>query len=256
MHIDLDVMSISVDAVRRTGKESIFVSFREMRCLRQAAVLSSMIQESPIMKLYYSDVLNPRKVCALAKYLQSPVEYVFLDLSRGEHRTPFHLALNPNGKVPTLVDGDQVVWESDAILCHLAARAKSHLWPQVGDRQIEIIRWFSWASQHFNRHAGELYFEHVIKARFGLGDPDPDAVANAQQEFRHYAAVLDAHLQDRDWLLGDQLSVADFSVAISLPYAKQSHIPLDDFRHISDWHNRLNVLEAWREPFPSRPETA
>src|SRR5690348_17433424 len=87
------------------------------------------------MKLYWSDVLKPRSACAVAKYLESPVEYVYLDLGRGEHRRPDYLALNPNGKVPTLVDGALALWEADAIMCHLAARCDSELWPQ--DRSEE-----------------------------------------------------------------------------------------------------------------------
>src|SRR6185312_7901104 len=57
------------------------------------------------MKLYWFDTVNPRKACATAKYLQSPVEFVHVDLGRGAHRRPEYLALNPNGKVPTLIDG-------------------------------------------------------------------------------------------------------------------------------------------------------
>jgi glutathione S-transferase len=207
------------------------------------------------MKLYYSDVLSPRKACAVAKYLQAPVEYVFLDLARGQHRTPDYLAINPNGKVPTLTDGERTLWEADAIICHLALRTGSDLWPQDA-RQVEIVRWFSWDLQHFTRHAGVLYFEHIIKARFGLGDPDPLAVADAQQQFRRYAAVLDAHLQGRRWLVGDRLSVADFAVAVTLPYAERARIPLEEFPRVRDWHGRLGELEAWREPFPDLVETA
>ena len=55
------------------------------------------------MKLYYSDVLSPHKACAVARYLKSPVEFVYLDLVKGEQQAPAYLVLNPNGKVPTLV---------------------------------------------------------------------------------------------------------------------------------------------------------
>ena len=58
------------------------------------------------MKLYYYETLNPQKACAVAKYLGSPVEFVRIDLAKGENRKPEYLALNPNGKVPTLTDGD------------------------------------------------------------------------------------------------------------------------------------------------------
>lgn len=204
------------------------------------------------MKLYYSDVLSPRKVCAVAKYLKAPVEYVYLDLSRREHQTPAMLALNPSGKVPTLVDGERVVCEADAIICYLSDRMDADLWPRARDGQLEIIRWFSWNAMHFGRAGGALYFEYVIRSRFRIGAPDPAAVAQAQDEFRKYAAVLDEHLSGRKWILGDALSVADFSVAVPLPYAQAAHMPLDEYPQVRRWHDQLNQLDAWRDPFPPR----
>jgi glutathione S-transferase len=201
------------------------------------------------MKLYWFDTVNPRKACAVAKYLQAPVDYAHVDLGRGEHRKPDYLALNPNGKVPTLVDGGRTLWESAAIMCHLAARSDSDLWPQ-DDRQTEVIRWLSWDLANFYRAGGSLYFEHIIKPRFGLGDTDPAAVKQATNEWRRFAAILDGHLRDRRWLVGDGITVADFAVAAFLPDAERSHIPLGEFASVRRWHDRLNELEAWREPFP------
>src|SRR5262249_34926569 len=82
------------------------------------------------MKLYYSETLNPRKVCAVAKYLNAPVEFVHVDLRQGEQRKPPFLAINPNGKVPALEDGDTKLWESNAIMAYLAHAAGSDLWPR------------------------------------------------------------------------------------------------------------------------------
>lgn len=201
------------------------------------------------MKLYYSEVLNPRKTCAVAKYLKSPVEYVPVNLGRGEHKTPEFLALNPNAKVPVLVDGDKKLWESNAIMCYLADKAGSDLWPK-DDRQIEVLRWLMWDATTFAPHAGPFYFEYVIKPLFGAGAADPIAIEKADKEFRRHAAVLEAHLKGRAYLVGDALSVADFALAITLPYAEKARLPLDDFPEIRRWHAQLNALEAWREPFP------
>lgn len=203
-----------------------------------------------MMRLYWSDVLSPRKVCAVAKYLQSPVEYIYLDLGRGEHRAPEYLSLNPNGKVPTLVDGDRRIWEAAAIMCHLAARCDSDLWPQDG-RQVEVLRWLSWDLAHFCRSGGALYFEYIIKPRFGIGEPDPAEVRQATDEWRRLARLLDDHLRDRRWLVGHSPTVADFSVAAALPYAERAHIPLHEFPAVRRWHERMNEIEAWREPFPA-----
>lgn len=208
------------------------------------------------MKLYYSDTLNPRKVCAVAHYLNSPVEFVRLDLAKGEHKTPDYLAINPNGKVPALTDGNLKLWEANAIMCYLAQKAGSDLWPRDERRQIELTRWFTWNSEHFTRHAGELYFQYVIKPKFGLGEPDNAAVDEAIGFVRRFAGVLNDHLRGRKYLLGDTLTVADFAVGITLPYANHAGIPVGDFPEIVRWHERLNELPAWREPFPRETAAA
>jgi glutathione S-transferase len=202
------------------------------------------------MKLYYAETLNPRKACAVAKYLGSPVEFVRIDLGKGENRTPEYLAINPNGKVPALTDGGTRLWESDAIMVYLARAARSDLWP-LDDRQIEVMRWLSWSGAHFTRHAGALYFQNIIKPNFLRGAPDAKAVEEATGFFKQFAQVLNDHLRGRTFLVGDALTVADFSVAVTLPYAEQAGIPVGGFKEIERWHAHLNDLPAWREPFPA-----
>jgi glutathione S-transferase len=128
-----------------------------------------------IMKLYYSDLLSARKACAVARYLKAPVEFIYLDPAKGEFKAPAYVALNPNAKVPTLVKGERVTWEADAIMCQLSDDMGAGLWPHDA-RQIDIVRWFSWNAQHFTRAGGALYFENIIKKRFNIGAPDPKAV--------------------------------------------------------------------------------
>ena len=202
------------------------------------------------MKLFYAETLNPRKACAVAKYLGVPVEYVHVDLGKGENRTQEFLRINPNGKVPVLEDGDTVLWEANAIMCHLSRMADSDLWPR-DDRQIEVMRWLSWSSEHFTRHAGSLYFQYLIKPYLGMGEPDAAAVAEAQGLVRQFASVMNDHLRSRKYLVGDSITVADFAVGVTLPYAEKASIPVFEFPEIMRWHARLNELQAWRDPFPS-----
>lgn len=201
------------------------------------------------MKLYYSETLMPRKVCALARHLRSPVEFVRVELRRGEHKTPEFAAMNPNLKVPVLAHDGGTLWESNAIMCFLARQAGSDLFPS-DERLVEMVRWLCWDLQHFTRYTGELYFEHVIRAEFGIGEPDPAAVEEALGYVRKYAKVLNDHLAGREWLVGDALTVADFAVAVALPYAERARIPLAEFPEVARWHGQLNRLPAWREPFP------
>jgi glutathione S-transferase len=207
------------------------------------------------MKLYYAETLNPQKACVVAKYLNSPVELVHVDLGQGENRTPEFLSLNPNGKVPVLDTGEGSLWEANAIMCYLARVAGSDLWPD-DDRQIEVMRWLSWDSNHFTRHAGTLYFEHIIKPGFGMGSADRAVVEEASGFFKRFAAVLNDHLKGRAYLVGDGLTVADFAVGITLPYAEDAQIPIAEFPEVDRWHGRLSELPAWREPFPATRATA
>ena len=202
------------------------------------------------MKLYYSDTLNPRKACAVARHLKSPLEFIPVALEKGEHRTPEFRAMNPNAKVPVLVDDELVLWESNAIMCHLAEKAGSELWPR-DERRIEAMRWLMWDATEFAPVAATFYFEHIIKPRFLGREADPAEIARVTPDFERYAGVLEGHLKGRRYLLGDTLSVADFAVAITLPYAGKTGMPLQAFPEIRRWHAQLNELPAWREPFPA-----
>jgi len=202
------------------------------------------------MKLYYFETPNARKPCAVAKYLQSPVEFVRVDLAQGEHKQPDFLAINPNGRVPTLQDGDFDLWESHAIMCYLARKAGSDLWPTDEVEQVDILRWLNWDTAHFSRHAARLFFQRYIKAAFGLGSPDPAEIEDATGFFNTFAATLNDHLKDRDTIACNRLTVADFAVASVLPYAKEAELPLEPFAEIQRWHEGLMALPAWRDPFP------
>lgn len=206
------------------------------------------------MKLFYCETLNPRKACAVARYLGSPVEFVRVNLAQGEHRRPEFLAINPNGRVPVLQDGDWALWEANAIMCHLSDLAHSDLWPH-DESQVEVMRWLSWDTHHFTRPAGTLWFEHTVKSAIGMGPPDPALVAAATTEFHAAAALLDRHLDGRSHVVGDRLSIADFALASALPDAQASRIPLEAYPNIRRWHDGLLELEAWLHPFPASPAT-
>jgi glutathione S-transferase len=201
------------------------------------------------MKLYYFFTPNGKKACGVAKHLGLDIDYRLTDLSKGEQKNPAYLADNPNGKIPLLVDGDNKVWESNAIMCYLADKAGSDLWPR-DERLLDVIRWLSWDLAHFSRHAGTLTFQNVIKPKYGIGEPDRAATQEATGFFRQFAGVLDAHLADQDYIVGNGLSVVDFAADTFLSDAEEAEIPLAEFANVSRWHERMMDLPAWRNPYP------
>lgn len=196
-------------------------------------------------KLYYSSNLNPRVAVAVARHLNSPVEYIRFD-PMGRDKD-WVRPLNPNTRAPLLVEGDESLWETDAIALRLSQLSGADFWPL--DRLPEVMRWVSWSAHHFTRAADVLYFERIIVPQFIPRPPDEAAIANATDEFLEFGRVLDDTLAGRDWLVDDRLSYADFRVASALPFAERAQLPLADFPNIRDWHERLNQLDAWRTPF-------
>jgi glutathione S-transferase len=99
---------------------------------------------------------SPRalKVIALKNHLGLDCETRLVDLSKDEHLTPEFARLNPNKKMPVLVDEDFVLWESNAILHYLASKKpESGLWPAEPQRQADVLRWLSWKSAHWDTQA-------------------------------------------------------------------------------------------------------
>ena len=201
------------------------------------------------MQLYYFRTMNPRKACATAKQVGAPLDYVAMEFAGLKQDD--YLGINPNGKVPTLVDGPLALWESAAICCYLAGKAGSPMWPADIAEQADILRWISWAGQHWQRPVGTWYFERSIKPLLGLGPKDSAAIAAAGPEFHRLAAILDAHLARHDWLACDRLTVADFIAAAMLPGWQDMDLPLDGYANIRRWHDdRLMALPAWADPWP------
>lgn len=203
------------------------------------------------MRLYYSHNLNPRVAVSVARYLGSPVEFI--------RARPFNPAqvesfrkLNPNTRVPVLEEDGRTLWETDAIACRLSELAGVDFWRR-GAEVPEMIKWISWGTHHLSNAAAVLYFEHVVLPQFPPQvrpvSAEPARLEEALQEFRQFAAILDAYLNGREWLLESGISYADFRVATSLPFAEKAGLPVRDFPQVHRWHAQLLQLPAWRSPF-------
>jgi glutathione S-transferase len=208
------------------------------------------------MKLYgFPPSPNTWKVSAVAAHLGIPLELELVDLTKP--RTPDYLALNPTGRAPTLVDGDFVVWESNAIMQYVASRTTNSLWPNDARPRADIMRWQSWQIAHWSKEGCEpLIFQRLVKAFLKLGPPDEAIVAKGTEAFNREARVLDAHLSKRSYLVGNAMTLADFSVAAPLFYAKEAELPLASYSHVRDWFARVSALPAWRDTAPAPASAA
>ena len=208
------------------------------------------------MKLYYVvGSPNCRKVHAVLNHLGLQAELVYLDFFRGDLRTPDYLAINPNGMVPSLVDGDLRLWESNAIMQYLAEGVPDNqLYPSDRRARAEIARWQCWELAHFNKAFGVLAFESVAKPNFLNTPPDAALVEWAQGELGRFAPVLEAAISGRQYLLGDSLTLADYSMAHLENY--QDAVPFDwaPYPQLNRYFARMRAVPHWAETAPPGPE--
>jgi glutathione S-transferase len=204
------------------------------------------------MKLYINPMSpNVRRVRLTAAVLGLQLEEVVLDFAKGEHKRPEHLALNPNGSVPTLVDGDFVLTESRAIMQYLASKKpEAGLLPRDELARADVTRWQFWDSSHFSPQLGTLAFQKLLKPMFGMGEPEPAKIEEALTGFRRFAAVLDQRLDGKRHVVGDTLTLADLTIASSLMYARQTDVPVAEFPQLQAWFSRMTEMDAWKQTGP------
>ncbi|MES0096348.1 glutathione S-transferase family protein [Mesorhizobium sp. M0019] len=199
------------------------------------------------MKLFFSRNPNPRLAVAVARYLNAKVEFEFASPFAPGQAERFR-PLNPNLSLPILIGSGKSLWEADAIACRLSRDMHSDFW-RAGDDEPEMIRWLSWGKENFATACDVVHFERGTKQRYGLGPINQARVEEGLSDFRTAAAILDAELSQREWLVGNSVSYADFRMATFLPFNDVARLPLDDYPSVSRWYLQLEEIDAWRDPF-------
>lgn len=198
------------------------------------------------MKLYNANISpNCLRVRAVANELGIELDFIEIDVFSGKHKTDDFLALNANAKVPVLVDGNFVLWESRAINSYLAAlKPEKGLNPEDPKARGLVDQWSYWQTVHLGPAMQKVSFERFMKEKFGMGEPDEAVIAAEMKNVDQFLDVLDGQLAGRDWVTGN-LSLADFALATTFMYRDQSGISLDALPNVAAWIARLESRPSW-----------
>lgn len=195
--------------------------------------------------------LSPRafKVMAVANHLGLDTTLHLVDLRKDEQKSPQYAALNPNMRMPTLKDGDYVLWEANAIGQYLAAKKpESGLLPKDDIARLDVTRWQFWDLAHWEPACTVFLLEYVVKpALLGINEPDMTAIAKGTEAFHRVAKVLDGQLKGRKFVTGDTLTLADFSLGAVMNLAETAHYPVESYGEIKRWFKTLSALPAWQK---------
>lgn len=182
---------------------------------------------------------NVQKVLFLLEEMQLPYERLDYGRQYENTNTAEYRALNPTQKVPTLIDGDTTVWESNTILRYLGNVNATPLYPADAASRSKIETWMDWLLASLN----PVYLAGFKDAKKPEAERAPGTAEGLAAELK----ILDQHLAGKTWVAGEQFSLADIALAsiarrcINFPYA------LPEFSNIKAWVARLEERPAFQK---------
>jgi GST-like protein len=208
-----------------------------------------------MIELFTAPTPNGYKISIALEELGLPYTLRVIDLGNGEQKQEWYLAINPNGRIPTIIDhdaGDFAVFESGAILIYLAEKT-GRLMPADPRGRSLVLQWLMFQMAGIGPMMGQanVFFRY-------LPDKVPLAIDRYQGEVKRLFRVLDRRLAQHEFLAGDY-SIADIANFAWVRTWKWSGVPIDDLPHLARWLERIRArpaVEAALQKPPSKENLA
>ena len=160
-----------------------------------------------MIKFYFSGAPNPMKVALFLEEAGLSYEPIPIDTRKGDQHAPAFKAINPNSKVPVIVDGDATVFDSNAILLYLADKTGKFLPPAGDANRGQLLSWLMFVATGVGPFSGQsVHFRHHAPAKLDY------AVDRYTFEVARHYRVLDTHLQGKSYMVGDTYTIVDMDV--------------------------------------------
>ena len=183
---------------------------------------------------------NVQKVLWLLEELKLPYEREDYGRQFNNTQTPDYLRLNPNAKVPTLVDGTLVIWESNTILRYVAAKARSNLYPADLAKRTQVERWMDWQLASLNNPYLAMFREAKLEPAKRSAD-----FANQQKDLGAQLAILDKSMGR--WVAGDEMTVADICLAPIVYRCLRFGVDLPELANLKRWDAAISARDAFKK---------
>lgn len=193
-----------------------------------------------MLKLYFHDTPNPRKVALFLEETGTPYEVVGVDIWAGAQHEPAYRAINPNGKVPAIVDGDVAMFDSSAILLYLAEKSGQFLGAPA-ERPL-LLSWLMFTASGLGPFSGQAFhFANVHR-------DSAYATNRYLREVERHFSVLDKRLAASPWLAGRSYTIADMAAWGWVDFAERNKFVFGD-----DGPARWPNLKRWLDSVNARP---
>jgi glutathione S-transferase len=183
---------------------------------------------------------NVQKVMFLLEELKMPYEREDYGRQFNNTQTADYLAKNPNAKVPTLVDGDLVVWESNTILRYLAAKAKSALYPTDPAKRTHVERWMDWQLAALNNPYMAMFRESKLEPEKRSAE-----FPAQQKDLGAQLAILDKTMGR--YVAGQDFTIADICLAPIVARCLRFGVELPSLPNVKRWDAEMQAREAFKK---------
>ena len=170
-------------------------------------------------------------------------EHIPIDFRNKENLKPEYLEVNPNGKIPTLIDDDLVLFESMAINLYLAKQYGGRLFPDNAKDEASANMWSYWVMTEVEYCLLTVLLHSRVLDK---EKRDPDKVDRNLKALEKPFTVLDQALADKQYLINDSFSVADLNVAAVFSWCRPARINLESWPHLKDWLERCITRSAFK----------
>jgi glutathione S-transferase len=187
---------------------------------------------------------NVRKVLWCLAELDLEFDRVDIGGAFGGNDDSKYRAMNPNGLVPTLEDGDTVIWESNTIVRYLSSiYGKGSLWPEDPAKRAMADMWMDWQIFSLVPNVGFLFREETRKKE---ADRDQNGIAAAKVAAIVYMKTLNAHLADKPFVAGDTLTMGDIPIGFFINRWKLLDSAHPSLANLDAWHDRLKARPGFK----------
>jgi GST-like protein len=160
-----------------------------------------------MIKFYYHPSPNPAKVALFLEESELPYELIPVDTRKGEQFAPSFLAINPNAKTPVIVDGDAVVFDSNAILLYLAQKTGQFLPQDTPELRGQMLSWLMFVATGIGPYSGQaVHFKHFAP------EPKDYPVKRYTYEAERHWGIVEARLATQTYMVGDTYTIVDMAV--------------------------------------------
>jgi len=192
--------------------------------------------------------VNSRKVLAGLKLAGADYNIKKFDYFEAEQKSPEYMAVNPNAAFPALIDGDFILWESNAILQYAADKVgNTSVYPTDLKTRADINRWLLWESSSWFGSCYIYLVENCVKPLLG-GVTDEGILSNEEENFHKLAGILNARLEKSTFLCGEEPTIADVAVAAPMHLHAWAKLPLGNHANLVRWMTKdIESCSWWKD---------